>query len=78
MGKGLVWQTFCEQITQLVFSGNFDELDFSRNDLLTKPMILDGVVFGVWSHASRFESSESESADIIFMNLHMHTVNIVR
>jgi hypothetical protein len=41
-------------------------------------MILNSVVFGAWSHASRFESSESESTNIIFMNLHMHKANIVR
>ena len=78
MGKGLVWQTFCEQITQLVGGGNFNELDLAGNDMLTKPMVLDGVVFGAWSHTTRFKASKGESTDVILMNLDVHATNFVR
>ena len=53
--KGNRTKAFSEHVSKLIFGGNLDKLDFAWFNLLTKPVVLDGAMFGAGSHASRFK-----------------------
>ena len=61
-------KTFSKDITKLVFGVNLNQLDITRSDLFTEPMVLDGVVFGTRSHTLWFKATESEGANVVFVD----------
>lgn len=57
---------------------NFHEFDFLLGDMITEPMVFDGVVFGAWGHATRFKASKSDGTNIMIVNFDVHLTSFVR
>ena len=70
MNKRNLCETFCEDVSELIGSFNFDDGDAVGRfgDVLAEPMILDGVVLRSWRHSSRFKVGQGEGTDVVLMN----------
>jgi hypothetical protein len=55
----------------LVLGVNLHECDALRwvGNFQTKPVVLDGIVFGMGSHATRLHVTKGQSTNVIFMHL---------
>jgi hypothetical protein len=47
MLKRRSWQSFGEQITELIGRRNLDNLDVVSTDVLPKPVVFEGIMFGM-------------------------------
>ncbi len=48
-------ESFCEEISQLIFWTNFVKFNVARSNIFPKPVILDCVMLRPWNHSTRLQ-----------------------
>ncbi len=61
-------QSLGEEITQLIISLYFDELDFARTEVLAKPMTLYRIMLRPRCHATWLKLTKSEGTNVVLMD----------
>ena len=75
MKKCWSWEPFCEEIAKLITRINLEEADSTRVHMLSKPVVLDGIMFRARGHALRLQAGKGEGANVVLMNFDVHAGN---
>jgi len=73
MNKRSMCQSFSEEVAKLVLGVDLHKSDALRRvgNFLTKPLVLDHIVFVMGSHAARLHATKGQGTNIIFMHFAM-------